>query len=41
MTDATRYENDIAKSENEADLARVRASGETRVIELTPIQRQA
>jgi C4-dicarboxylate-binding protein DctP len=41
MRDVTQYENDIAKSENEADLARVRASGETHVIELTPSQRQA
>jgi C4-dicarboxylate-binding protein DctP len=39
MKDATRYANDIAKEDNEAALAKVRQSGKSEIIELTPEQR--
>lgn len=41
MKDATRFANDIAKSENDDALAAVRRSGKTQVIELTPEQKKA
>ena len=39
LAEATRYANDIARKENQEALAKVRASGRTQVIELTPAQR--
>jgi len=39
MREATRYEQDIAKSENDAALERIRATGDTQILELTPAQR--
>ena len=39
LADATRYANEIALRENLDALARVRASGRTQVIELTPAER--
>ena len=41
MKDATRYANDIAKSENGEDLNSVRKSGKTQVLALTPDERKA
>jgi len=41
MKDATRFANDIAKSENDAALDRVRKEGKTQIIELSPQQREA
>jgi C4-dicarboxylate-binding protein DctP len=41
MRDATRYENHIAKKENDEALAAIRASGRTEVIELTPQEKAA
>ena len=41
MKDATRYANDIAKSENDEDLNSVRKSGKTQVLALTPDERKA
>ncbi|MGQ5523329.1 TRAP transporter substrate-binding protein [Chitinimonas sp. PSY-7] len=39
MKDATKYANDIAKSENEVDTENVKKSGKTQVLPLTPIER--
>jgi len=39
MKDATKYANDIAKKENEESMERVRASGKSEVIELSPEQK--
>jgi C4-dicarboxylate-binding protein DctP len=41
MKDATKYANDIAKAENDADLENVRKSGKTQVLALTPAERSA
>jgi len=41
MKDATKYANDIAKAENDADLENVRKSGKTQVLTLTPAERSA
>lgn len=41
MQEATRYERDIAKKENDDALAAVRASGKTEIYPLTDAQRQA
>jgi C4-dicarboxylate-binding protein DctP len=41
MAEATRYERDIAKKENESALAAVKASGKTEVYVLTEAQREA
>lgn len=39
MKDATKYANDIAKQENDDALAKVKASGKTQVITLTPAEK--
>lgn len=39
MDEATRYANEIAKEDNEAALAAVKASGKSEIIELTPEQK--
>ncbi|XAH24392.1 TRAP transporter substrate-binding protein [Xylophilus sp. GW821-FHT01B05] len=39
MREATHYEQDIAKSENDAALEQIRATGQTQILELTPEQR--
>jgi C4-dicarboxylate-binding protein DctP len=39
MHDATNYANDIAKQENDEDMAKVKASGKTTVITLTPTEK--
>ena len=39
IADATSYANDIAKQKNDEDLAAVKASGKTQVVELTPEER--
>jgi C4-dicarboxylate-binding protein DctP len=41
MKEATKYANDIAKQENEDALAKVRATGKTQIIELTPEEKKA
>jgi C4-dicarboxylate-binding protein DctP len=41
MKDATRFANDIAKSENEEAMAKVKATGKTQVIALTPEEKKA
>lgn len=41
MKDATTYANDIAKKENEEALAKVKASGKTQIVTLTPAERLA
>jgi C4-dicarboxylate-binding protein DctP len=41
MKDATKYANDIAKQENDDALAKVRASGKTQIITLTPEEKKA
>jgi len=41
MKEATKYANDIAKSENEDALAKVRATGKTQIIELSPEEKKA
>jgi len=41
MKDATRFANDIAKSENEDALAKVKATGKTQIIALTPDEKKA
>ena len=41
MKEATRYANDIARQENEDALAKVRASGKTQIIALTPEEKKA
>jgi C4-dicarboxylate-binding protein DctP len=41
MKDATTYANDIAKQENEDSMEKVRASGKSEIIELTPEQKAA
>ena len=41
MTESTKYANDIAKKENEDSLAKVKASGKSEIIELTPEQKMA
>ena len=39
MKDATKYVNDIAKQENDDALAKVKASGKTQIITLTPAEK--
>jgi len=39
MADATKYANDIAKQKNDEDLAAVKASGKSQILELTPAER--
>jgi len=39
MKDATKYANDIAKQENEDSMTKVRESGKSEIIELTPDQK--
>ena len=41
MKDATKYANDIARKENEDALEKVRASGKTQIITLTPEEKKA
>ena len=41
MKDATKFANDIAKQENEDALAKVKASGKTQIITLTPDEKKA
>ena len=41
MVDATKYANDIAKQKNDEDLAAVKASGKSQILELTPAERAA
>ncbi|MCM2265951.1 MAG: C4-dicarboxylate ABC transporter, partial [Desulfuromonadales bacterium] len=41
MVDATKYANDIAKKKNDEDLAAVKASGKSQILELTPAERAA
>ena len=41
MTDATKFANDIAKKKNDEDLAAVKASGKSEIINLTPAERDA
>jgi C4-dicarboxylate-binding protein DctP len=41
MADATKYANDIAKKKNDEDLAAVKASGKSQILELTPAERAA
>ena len=41
MTDATKFANDIAKQKNEEDLAAVKASGKSEILNLTPAERDA
>ncbi len=41
MAESTQYANDIAKQENDDSLAKVKASGKSEIIELTPEQKLA
>ena len=41
MEEATKFANDIAKKKNDEDLASVKASGKSQIIELTPPERAA
>jgi C4-dicarboxylate-binding protein DctP len=41
MADATKFANDIAKQKNDEDLAAVKASGKSQILELTPAERAA
>ena len=41
MKEATKYANDIAKSENEDALAKVKATGKTQIITLTKEEKNA
>jgi C4-dicarboxylate-binding protein DctP len=41
MADATKYANDIAKKKNDEDLAAVKASGKSQILQLTPAERAA
>jgi C4-dicarboxylate-binding protein DctP len=41
MKDATKYANDIAKQQNEEALEKVKASGKTQIITLTPEEKKA
>ena len=41
MEEATNFANDIAKKKNDEDLAAVKASGKSQVIDLTPAERAA
>jgi len=41
MADATKFANDIAKQKNDDDLASVKASGKSQILELTPAERAA
>jgi C4-dicarboxylate-binding protein DctP len=41
MKDATKFANDIAKTENEDALAKVRATGKTQIIALSPDEKKA
>ena len=41
MKEATRYTNAIAKSENDDSLAKIKASGKTQIIALTPAEKTA
>jgi len=41
MKEATKFANDIAKSENEDALAKVKATGKTQIIALTPDEKKA
>ncbi len=39
MADSTKFANDIAKQKNDEDLAAVKASGKSQILELTPAER--
>ncbi|TLM66417.1 MAG: DctP family TRAP transporter solute-binding subunit [Deltaproteobacteria bacterium] len=39
MAEATKYANDIAKKKNDEDLAAVKASGKSQILQLTPAER--
>jgi C4-dicarboxylate-binding protein DctP len=41
MKDATKYANDIARQENEEALAKVKASGKTQIVALSPEEKKA
>jgi C4-dicarboxylate-binding protein DctP len=41
MADATKFANDIAKQKNDEDLAAVKASGKSQILDLTPPERAA
>jgi C4-dicarboxylate-binding protein DctP len=41
MADSTKFANDIAKKKNDEDLAAVKASGKSEIINLTPAERDA
>jgi C4-dicarboxylate-binding protein DctP len=41
MVEATKYANDIAKQKNDEDLASVKASGKSQILQLTPAERAA
>jgi C4-dicarboxylate-binding protein DctP len=41
MKDATKFANDIARQENDDALAKVKATGKTEIIALTPEQKKA
>src|SRR5437867_10566339 len=41
MKEATKYANDIARQENEDALAKVKATGKTQLISLTPEEKKA
>jgi C4-dicarboxylate-binding protein DctP len=41
MKEATAYTNDIAKQENDDALAKVKATGKTQIITLTPDEKKA
>jgi C4-dicarboxylate-binding protein DctP len=41
MAEATKYANDIAKQKNDEDLAAVKASGKSKILELPPAERAA
>ena len=41
MKEATKYANDIAKDENDDALAKVKATGKTQIITLTPEEKKA
>jgi C4-dicarboxylate-binding protein DctP len=41
MKEATKYANDIAKQENDDALAKIKASGKTQILTLTPDEKKA
>ena len=41
MKEATKFANDIAKQENDDALAKVKATGKTQIIELSPDEKKA